>query len=63
VVSKKYEVNNLNLLTIKQLNEALTKSRTGIVFGAVFAIPATVGIISGLIMMQAPYPECSPVCI
>jgi len=54
---RQYGVNNLNLLTIEQLNEALTKSKTGLVFGAVLAIPATVGIISGLILMQAPFPE------
>ena len=54
---RQYGVKDINLLSAEQLNEVITKSRTGLVFGAVFSIPATIGIIAGLVMQKAPYPE------
>ena len=54
---RKYGVNDLNLLSVEQLNNAASNSKAGLTFGFIFSVPATIGIVSGLIMMQAPYPE------
>jgi hypothetical protein len=54
---RKYEVNDINLLSKDQLNTAASNSKAGLAFGFIFSVPATIGIVSGLVMMQAPYPE------
>lgn len=54
---RKFGVNDINLLSTEQINLALVNCKTGLVFGAVFAIPATIGIIGGLIMLTSDHPE------
>ena len=54
---RKYGVDDINLLSTEHLNLALANCKAGLVFGTIFAIPATIGIITGLIMMTSDYPE------
>jgi len=54
---RKYGVNDINLLSKEHLNLALANCKAGLVFGTIFSIPATIGIISGLIMMTSDYPD------